>query len=100
VDRLGRHQNYQTKQQRDYDDQLPLPHIPPEAFRLTCGYQPNAVGDGIERIVVARPHGRDIRWCSQVVVVGAEASWEDITPRLPGTARTDFDAFRVRGRRR
>ena len=35
LDRMGRHSNYQTKQQRDYDFQLPLPGLPPPATRLT-----------------------------------------------------------------
>src|SRR5690606_26594792 len=35
----GQHSNYQTKQQRDYDRQEPIPGLPAPARRLTAGYQ-------------------------------------------------------------
>jgi hypothetical protein len=76
VDGEGRHQNYQTKQQKDFDDQLELPEIPPAAT--------------IRRIIVSRPWGKSMMWSSQVNVVDKEAMWEDITPaRLAGTSRLD-----------
>lgn len=87
VDESGRHRNYPTQQQQDFDDQLPLPEIPPAAVRLTCGYQPDASG-GIERVIVARPFGRSTAWAAQVNVVDERSAWVDITPqRLPGTER-------------
>lgn len=90
VDAAGRHQNYQTDQQRDFDDQKPLPFIPDAAVRLTSGYQPDATGQAIERIIVARPFGRSIQWTAQINVVDSVASWIDITPqRLDGTERFD-----------
>ena len=33
----GKHSNYQTKQQQDYDDQKPFPDFPDPAVRLTVG---------------------------------------------------------------
>lgn len=91
VDASGRHANYQTSQQQDFDDQLDLPGIPAKAIRLTSGYQPDEAGQEIERIIIARPMGRQIEWASQVNVANGTASWEDITPaRLPGTERVDF----------
>lgn len=92
----GRHSNYQTKQQQDYDDQLDLPGLPPAAVRLTSGYQPDEASQTIERVIIAKRLGRSIVWTSQVNVVEGVASWIDITPaRLVGTERIDF-----RGRRR
>ena len=88
VDRSGRHRNYQTDQQKDFDDQKPFPEIPPPAVRLTSGYQPDASGQAIERIVVARPLGRSTQWAAQVNIVDSVASWEEITPRrFAGTER-------------
>jgi hypothetical protein len=96
VNEEGRHRNYQTKQQKDFDDQLPLIGIPDAATRLTSGYQPDPLGQIIERIIVARPIGRGVVWAAQINVVGDVAAWTDITARrLPGTERVDF-----RGRRR
>jgi hypothetical protein len=93
----GRHHNYQTKQQMDFDDQLPLPGIPSAATRLTSGYQPDAIGDVIERIIVSRPMGTRTTWAAQVNVIGDTASWVDITPvRLAGTERIDFHPRRRR----
>lgn len=96
----GKHSNYQTKQQQDYDDQLTLPGIPEPAYRLTAGYQMDASGSFLERVIIARPIGRTIFWTSQVTVLEGVASWVDITPRkLAGMEASDFDAETVRGRR-
>jgi hypothetical protein len=96
VDGSGRHRNYQTKQQEDFDDQKDLPNIPPKAARLTSGYNLDAAGQIIERIVVSRPLGRTIVWSCQINMINGAVEWEDITPvRLPGTSRFDY-----RGRRR
>lgn len=98
VDGTGRHANYQTKQQQDYDAQMHLPHIPSAALRLTSGYQLDEAAQKIERVIVARPIGGDIVWASQVNMAGETATWSDITPaRLPGTDRVDY---RRRGGRR
>jgi hypothetical protein len=95
VDSAGRHQNYQTDHQRDFDNQEPLPGLPPEAVRLTSGYQLDASGQLIERIIVARPLGRSIMWTAQINVLEDRASWIDITPRrLTGTERFDYRARR------
>ncbi len=86
VDERGLHANYQTTRQQDYDNQLPLPGIPPSAVRLTSGYQPDATGLAIERHIIARPFGRSIQWAAQVNIVEEKAAWTDITPqRLTGT---------------
>lgn len=99
VDGAGRHSNYQTQQQKDFDDQLELPGIPPPAIRLTSGYQPDDAAQAIERILVARPLGPSIRWVAQINLSEGEASWTDITPpRLPGTDRFDYRGRRDRRR--
>lgn len=85
VDGGGRHRNYRTKQQRAYDNQLPLPGVPGRAVRLTSGYQPDIAFQSIERVIVSRPLGRTVQWAAQVNVVDNVASWTEITPqRLPG----------------
>jgi hypothetical protein len=99
VDAAGRHHNYQTEQQKDFNDQLPLPNLPPEAVRLTSGYQLDVSGQAIERIIIARPLGSSIMWTAQVNVIEDEAAWIDITPRrLAGTERFDYHG-RAGGRR-
>jgi hypothetical protein len=91
VNGAGRGRNAATKQQRDYDAQLPLPGLPPEAVRLVAGYQPDPAFTSVQRIIISAPLGKTIAWASQVVIVEEGASWIDITPsRLPGTDRTDF----------
>ncbi len=94
----GKHSNFQTKQQQDYDDQKPFPGFPEPAFRLTAGYHLDVSGSYLERIMIARPLGRNILWTAQVSMVDGMAQWEDITPkRFAGTEATDFDAKRARG---
>jgi hypothetical protein len=97
----GRHSNYPTQQQEDFDDQWPLPNIPPEATRLTSGYMLDASGQAMERIVVSRVLGRDVKWVAQTVMLDGTFTVRDITPsRIPGTERMDFEARAARGRRR
>jgi hypothetical protein len=97
----GKHSNYQTEQQQDYDDQKPLPGFPAEAIRLTVGYELDEAGAELKRIMIARPIGRTIFWTSQVVMEADLTRWEDITPRrFAATENIDFDADSVRGRRR
>jgi hypothetical protein len=96
----GKHSNYQTKQQQDYDDQKSFPGFPEPAYRLTVGYHLDASGLHLERIMIARPIGRNVFWTAQVLMVDGLAQWEDITPkRFEGTGRSDFDAKRARGHR-
>ncbi len=91
VDEAGRHSAYQTDQQREFDNQDPLPGIPPAAVRLTCGYQNDLAGEAIERVIVSRPMGRSIVWAAQIVILDEKVAWVDITPRrLDGTDRVDF----------
>jgi hypothetical protein len=97
----GRHSNYQTDQQRDYDDQKPFKGFPLDAIRMVVGYELDAAGVGLKRIMIARPIGRSVFWTAQVVMDGDKARWEDITPRRFGFAEgIDFDADKVRKRRR
>lgn len=96
----GKHANYQTQRQQDYDDQKIIPGLPEAAKRLTAGYQLSVGGDAIERVMIARPLGRAIAWAAQIVALEERATWHDITPdRLAGMQRTDFDASRARRRR-
>ena len=88
VDGHGRHANLLTEQQDDFDRQNPLPGLPREAVRLTCGYEPSPTGDGIRRVIVSRVYGKSVLWAAQVNMVGAVASWEEILPaRFAGTIR-------------
>ena len=99
VNGAGRWQNYATPQQRKYDDQLPLPGLPPEAVRLVVGYQPDAAFSAVERIIVSRPLGKTIRWTAQIVVSDDVASWADITPARFGFGdAVDFNPARRRQR--
>lgn len=96
----GKHSNYQTRQQQDYDDQKILPGFPEPAFRLTAGYQLDGSGSALERIMIARPIGSSIFWTAQVTMIDDVVQWEDITPkRFTGTEGSDFDAERARGSR-
>lgn len=97
VDSLGRHANYPTGQQEDFDDGEPLPDLPVEAVRLTTGYQLDAAGEFIERIIVARVIGRDVYWAAQTHMTGDTIRYDDITPsRFDGTDGIDFDVQRAR----
>jgi hypothetical protein len=97
VNKAGLHHNYPTDQQNDFDQNVTLPELPPEAIRLTSGYQLSAAGDSIERVMIARILGKSALWLSQINVIAAEPVWEDITPaRFAGTARVDA-RFRRRG---
>lgn len=101
VNAAGRHSNYPTQQQADFDDEWPLPGIPEQAVRLTSGYILDAVGKSIERIVVARVLGRDVLWVAQTSIVDDQIQVKDITPsRFAGTERSDFDAERAQANRR
>jgi hypothetical protein len=101
VDASGRHRNYPTQQQEDFDDEWPLPGLPSDAARLTSRYALDATGETIERIIASRVLGHDMLWAAQTELTGDEFSITDITPqRLPGTDAIDFDAASVRARRR
>lgn len=100
VNANGKSSNYQTKQQQDYDDQLSFEEFPEPAYRLTAGYQMDASGSFLERVMVTRPIGRSVFWTSQVTILDGVAEWVDITPKkLTGTESSDFNAESVRGRR-
>lgn len=75
----GKHCNYPTGQQLDYDCQLELPGLPP-AFRLVAGYSPDPSDTYVERFMITRPIGRKPYWTAQVNLHEGEPSWEDITP--------------------
>jgi hypothetical protein len=95
VDEDGRHQNHTSRQQERFDRQLPLPGLPPEATRLTLGYEADPAFAEIIRVSVGCPLGHKSLplWLAQINVMDEHASWEDITPaRLPGTER--FERFR------
>lgn len=81
VDANGRHRNSDTEQQRNFDAQIDLPGLPPEADRLVVGYQPDIAFTEVERVLIRRPKGD---WISQILEPSADDSWVDITPaRLP-----------------
>jgi hypothetical protein len=79
----GRHQNADTEQQRCFDRQEDIPGLPPAALRLTFGYEPDPAFSTCERVIVACPNGKAIRWAAQIVEDGGLYVWNDITvPRL------------------
>ena len=81
VDSEGRHRNYQTQQQKDFDSQQELQGLPSAAKRIVVGYQPDVAMESVERVTVRRPKGN---WVSQINESGQESSWVDITPaQLP-----------------
>jgi hypothetical protein len=81
VDENGRHVNNPTQQQQSFDRQLPLLGLPPEAVRLVIGYQLDVGYSKVERVIVRHTMGN---WVSQIVTVGEDFHWQDITPvRLP-----------------
>lgn len=94
VSPAGRHRNFATAQQLDYAYQIPLPGFP-TTFRLTAGYQLDDFNTRVERIMIARPIGRDVWWTSQVIMSEEIAKWEDITPPgFDGMDYVDFDVVR------
>jgi hypothetical protein len=85
VNEEGLHRNHTSKQQRAFDAQEYLPELPPAALRVTFGYEPDAAFSTCQRVMVARPQGKEIIWAAQIVEEGKRYRWEDITPvRLPG----------------
>lgn len=81
VDANGRHSNNPTKQQKDFDRQIPLAGLPAEAIRVVIGYQLDVAYSKVERVIVRHTMGD---WVSQIVCVDETYHWEDITPiRLP-----------------
>ena len=81
VDANGRHVNNVTQQQKDFDRQLPLADLPPEAVRLVAGYELDPAYSMVERVIVRHARGD---WVSQIVAVDDVHHWENITPaRLP-----------------
>ena len=83
VDAEGRHRNADTEQQRLFDCQSPLPGLPEEALRVTFGYEPDPAFSKCERVIVACPSGKAIRWAAQIVEDDDEYGWLDLTqPKL------------------
>lgn len=83
VNAEGRHQNADTEQQRRFDRQLPIPGLPEEALRMTFGYEPDPVFSKCERVIIALPSGKSIKWAAQIVDGDDGYGWRDITePRL------------------
>lgn len=81
VDANGRHTNNRTKQQKDFDRQIPLAGLPAEAVRVVIGYELDPAYSTVERVIVRHTMGD---WVSQIVSVDEAYHWENITPvRLP-----------------
>jgi len=86
VNEEGRHRNHPSKQQENFDRQLPLSGLPPAALRVTFGYEPDPAFSQCDRVMVARPQGKSIIWASQIIEEGDAIDWVDITPkRFAGT---------------
>lgn len=87
VDANGLHVNNRTKQQKEFDRQLPLDGLPPEAVRVVIGYELDIGYSAVERVIVRHTMGE---WVSQIVKSEDVFYWQDVTPvRLPlqGSAR-------------
>lgn len=85
MDGDGNHRSHDSKQQRDFDAQKPLPELPNEAVRLRIGYEPDPAFMSVERVLVVRPGKRLDRWQAQIIDDDGAWSWTDITPEfLPG----------------
>ena len=85
VDEEGLHRNHTSEQQRAFDGQEQIPYLPPAALRVTFGYEPDAAFSTCERVMVARPQGKEIIWAAQIIEADNRYTWKDITPRrLPG----------------
>jgi hypothetical protein len=68
--------------------------LPAKAIRVVAGYKADAALTSIDKILIARPFGKGVVWCVQVVL-GTDARWVDVTPdRLPGTEK-----FEKRGKK-
>jgi hypothetical protein len=81
VDANGLHVNNPTQQQKDFDRQIPLAGLPPEAVRVVIGYELDPAYSTVERVIVRHTMGD---WVSQIVTLDDAYLWEDITPaRLP-----------------
>ena len=81
VDANGRHTNNPTRQQKDFDHQLPLAGLPSEAIRVVIGYELDPAYSKVERVIVRHTLGG---WLSQIVCVDEAYQWENITPiQLP-----------------
>lgn len=81
VNANGRHTNNITKQQRDFDRQIPLAGLPAEAVRVVIGYELDPAYSKVERVIVRHTMGD---WVSQIVAADEAYHWEDVTPvRLP-----------------
>lgn len=81
VNANGLHTNNITKQQRDFDRQIPLAGLPAEAVRVVIGYELDLAYSKVERVIVRHTMGD---WVSQIVSMDEAYHWEDITPaRLP-----------------
>lgn len=95
VNPSGKHRNAATKQQLDYDYQLPLSGFP-NTFRLTAGYELDPFHSSVQRIMIARPVGKEVWWTSQVVMADEVATWQDITSdaSLGDLDTIDFEAVR------
>jgi hypothetical protein len=85
VNEEGLHRNHDSEQQRIFDAQEQLPELPAAALRVTFGYEPDPAFSQCQRVMVARPQGKEIVWAAQIIEDGGACSWQDITPaRLPG----------------
>lgn len=81
VDANGRHRNNMTPQQRNFDRQIPLEGLPPEAVRVVIGYELDPAFSTVERVIVRHSMGD---WVSQIVCGDEAYHWENVTPvRLP-----------------
>lgn len=83
MDKEGRSQSFQTKQQKNYDLGAELPELPSPPIRLTVGYLLDATGSQYLRTQIARPAGKAVDWCVALVpAFGREegsSTWEDVT---------------------
>jgi hypothetical protein len=78
MDEDGKTANYPTKQAKDFDAGKDLPGIPKPAARLSVGYFQDETETEIKHVMVSRPIGRSVEWCSGIVLC-EDGRWTDIT---------------------
>lgn len=67
LDKNLRAGNIQTKQQRDYDNQLELPNLPPKAYRVIAGYQLDKAQVAVKDILIVRPVRKRTVWSYSIL---------------------------------
>ena len=66
MNKNGSVRNHDSKQQRDFDSQLPLPGLPIPPTRLRVGYLLDPLATNYVRTQIAAPNNKSILWCCAI----------------------------------